>query len=250
MARIKSLIVDDEQHCIETLAWQLEKYTPEIDLVGTFVSPISALNFLQSHPVDLLFLDIEMPEMNGFDLLQQCHDIHFDVIFTTAYDAFAVKAFKASAIDYLLKPIDKEDLISAVQKANNTQESSLLPDQMEILYQALHPQKPKKERIAVPTQDGLHFVKIKEIMYCISTSNYTNIHLIDGKKILVSRTLKEIEGMLSEEGFLRIHNSHLINLSKIEKYMRGDGGFVIMDDQKALSVSRSRKEALLAFFGY
>lgn len=248
--KIKSVILDDEQHCIETLQWQLGKYVPEVELVNTFESPIAALDYIQLHPIDLLFLDIEMPEMNGFELLQQCGDVTFDVIFTTAYDEFAVKAFKASAIDYLLKPIDKEDLISAVQKVQDIKSVPILPEQMEILYNAINTKKPLKERIAVPTQEGLYFVKIHEIMYCISDSNYTHIHLIDKKKILVSRTLKEIEAMLVDEGFLRIHNSHLINLQKIEKYMRGDGGFVIMDDQKALSVSRSRKDALLDVFGH
>ncbi len=248
--KIKSVILDDEQHCIETLQWQLKKYAPTVELVNTFESPQQALNYIESYPIDLLFLDIEMPEMNGFDLLQRCSTIDFDVIFTTAYDEFAVKAFKASAIDYLLKPIDKEDLITAVKKAEEAQNKPILPEQMEIFYQAINTKNPLKERIAVPTQEGLYFVKIREIMYCISESNYTNIHLIDNRRICVSRTLKEIESMLADQGFLRIHNSHLINLSKIEKYMRGDGGYVIMDDQKALSVSRSRKEALLEIFGH
>ncbi len=248
--KIKSVILDDEQHCVETLQWQLEKYTPAVELVSAFESPIEALDYIQTHPIDLLFLDIEMPEMNGFELLQRCANVNFDVIFTTAYDEFAVKAFKASAIDYLLKPIDKEDLVAAVKKVEDAKNSPILPEQMEIFYNAINPQRALKERIAVPTQEGLYFVKIKEIMYCISESNYTFIHLVDNKKICVSRTLKEIESMLVGEGFLRIHNSHLINLSKIEKYMRGDGGYVIMDDQKALSVSRSRKDALLEIFGH
>lgn len=191
-----------------------------------------------------------MPEMNGFELLQQLANVNFDVIFTTAYDEFAVKAFKASAIDYLLKPIDKEDLILAVSKVKDTRNVFIQPEQMDILYKAINNKHTLKERIAVPTQEGLHFVKIKEIMYCISDSNYTNIHLYNKKKILVSRTLKEIEEMLIDNGFLRIHNSHLINLQKIEKYVRGDGGYVIMDDQTTLSVSRSRKEVLLTIFGH
>ncbi len=245
---LRSVILDDEQHCIDTLQWQLEKYLTNINLVKTFNSPAQALKYVLSQDIDLLFLDIEMPEMNGFDFLKNIKNINFDVIFTTAYDEFAVKAFKASAIDYLLKPISKEDLVTAVKKIDNQKNESILPDQIEILYEALNNKKPLKERIAVPTQEGLHFVKINEIMYCISDSNYTHIYLVDNKKILVCRTLKEIEAMLVEVGFLRIHNSHLINLQKIEKYIRGDGGYVIMDDQKSLSVSRSRKDTLLNIF--
>jgi len=246
--KLRSIILDDEQHCIDTLQWQIEKYSPNVELVKTFNSSPEALDYLSSHPIDLLFLDIEMPEINGFEVLKNLDKVDFDVIFTTAYDEFAVKAFKASAIDYLLKPIDKSDLISAVQKVSDKNKPLILPGQIDILYDAINQKKPLKERIAVPTQEGLYFVKIKEIMYCISDSNYTHIHLLNNKKILVSKTLKEIEAMLVEEGFLRIHNSHLINLQKIEKYMRGDGGYVIMDDQKSLSVSRSRKEALLSIF--
>lgn len=249
--KIVSIILDDEQHCVDTLLWQLEKYVPDVEVVATFNSPVAALEYLSKNKIDLLFLDIEMPEMNGFTFLKQIENVTFDVIFETAYDEFAVKAFKASAIDYLLKPIDKADLVVAIKKVVDKQRPSIMPEQMEILYDALNNKKPLKERVAVPTQEGLHFLKTSEIMYCISDSNYTHIHLANNNhSILVSRTLKEIEAMLSGGMFLRIHHSHLINIQKIEKYMRGDGGYVIMDDKKMLNVSRSRKEALLAIFGY
>jgi two-component system LytT family response regulator len=245
---IKTIIIDDEQHCIDTLQWQFEKYVDNLELLETFNSPTEALLFLNNNPVDLVFLDIEMPEMNGFELLNKVDKVDFEVIFATAYDEFAIKAFNASAIDYLLKPINKDLLIASIDKVKDKKKPSILPEQMEILYGALSSKAPRKERIAVSTQEGLHFVKITEILYCTSDSNYTNIHLIDGKTILVSRTLKEIEAMLVDLHFLRIHHSHLINLHKIERYIRGDGGYVVMDDKKSLSVSRSRKEALLAMF--
>lgn len=245
---IKCIVIDDEQHCIDTLQWQINKYAPQIELVKTFISPIAALSFLQSNEIQLVFLDIEMPEMNGFELLKNCDNLNFDVIFTTAYDEFAVKAFKTSAIDYLLKPIDKSELIIAINKVVEKQKPEILPQQIEILYDALNAKKTIRKRIAVPTMEGLYFIKIKEILYCISDSNYTHIYLINNKVILVSKTLKEIEALLIDNKFLRIHNSHLINLQKIEKYIRGDGGYVIMDDKKSLSVSRSRKEILLTNF--
>lgn len=249
MENLKSIIIDDEQHCTDTLKWQIERYTSNIEIINVFNSAIEATNFITQNKIDLVFLDIEMPAMNGFDFLKQFNTLEFDVIFTTAYDEFAVKAFKASAIDYLLKPIDKDDLLAAIKKAITKQKNKTYPDQMEILYDALNLKNTHKERIAVPTQEGLHFIKIKDILYCISDSNYTHIHLLNDKRILVSRTLKEIESLLVDEGFLRIHNSNLINLKMIERYIRGDGGSVVMDDGKELSVSRSRKETLLKMFG-
>jgi len=246
--KISAIIIDDEQHGIETLQWQLNKYVLDLEIMATFCSPKSALLYLEKNNIDLVFLDIEMPEMNGFQFLKSCNIINFEVVFTTAYDEFAIKAFNASAIDYLLKPINKDLLIAAVAKVSEKKKPAILPEQMEILYGALNAKRPLKERIAVPTQEGLYFVKIKEILYCISDSNYTTIYLVNSEKILVSRTLKEIEVMLMDNQFLRIHHSHLINLQKIERYMRGDGGYVVMDDKKSLSVSRSRKESLLSIF--
>lgn len=245
---IQAIIIDDEQHCIDTLTWQINKYTKEVRVVAAFSSPKEAIVYLESNAIDLVFLDIEMPEMNGFDFLAQVQNIQFEVIFATAYDEFAIKAFHASAIDYLLKPIHKDLLIASIAKVRKKKQPKILPEQMNILYGALNAKEPVKERIAVPTQEGLHFVRVNEILYCISDSNYTFIYLDGGKQLLVSKTLKEIEAMLPVQSFLRIHHSHLINFKKIEKYIRGDGGYVIMDDKKSLSVSRSRKEALLSKF--
>ena len=246
--KLKSIIVDDEIHCTDTLIWQIKKYVKDVEILTVFNNPLQALEFLYKNNIDLIFLDIEMPEMNGFEFLEEIAQKHFDVIFTTAYDEFAFKAFKASAIDYLLKPIDKESIINAVEKVLKKRERKILPEQLDILYNAISFKRKRKERIALPTREGLIFIKIKEILYCISDSNYTEIFLISSKKILVCKTLKDIESLLADDGFLRIHNSHLINLHKIQKYIRGDGGYVIMDDNNSLSVSRKRKELLLHYF--
>lgn len=248
MSALKAIIIDDEQHCIDTLQWLVDKYVPNVDVVDVFTSPKKALESLLTTTPDLIFLDIEMPEFSGFEFLKKVPEKDFEVIFTTAYDEFAIKAFKASAIDYLLKPIGKNDIINAVTKVEKKKKPNILPQQMEILYNAIAEKKTLKERIAIPTQDGIRFIKIKDILYCVSDSNYTFIHLQDSKKHLVSKTLKEIESILSENGFLRIHHSHMINTQRIDRYIRGDGGYVVMDDKKSLSVSRSRKEALLAIF--
>lgn len=244
----KAIIIDDEQHCIDTLSWQLEKYCPEIELQQSFSASLKGLEYLNSNSVDVVFLDIEMPELNGFDLLKAVNQVNFQVIFTTAYDEFALKAFKASAVDYLLKPIDKSDLQAAVQKLNKAGDSSAYLQQIETLFTNLNNQQQGNGKIALPTLEGLHFVNSSEILYCTSDSNYTNIFLQDGQKLLVSKTLKEIEAMLGGFGFLRIHHSHMINLNKISKYLKGDGGYVVMDDGKSLSVSRARKEAFLQYF--
>jgi two-component system LytT family response regulator len=246
---INSIIVDDEQHCLETLQWQLEKYTPSVNVLHTFNKPTEALEYVKNNPINLIFLDIEMPVLNGFEFLNKLENVQFDIIFTTAYDEFAVKAFKASAIDYLLKPIDKEDLVNAIKKVEFKKSQFISSPQLEILSNAYQPNNSIRDKIAVPTQEGLHFIKIKDISCCISDSNYTYIHLTNQTSILVSKTLKEIESVLSDQGFLRIHNSNLINLEQIKKYVRGDGGYVVMEDNKELSVSRSRKDTLLKMFG-
>jgi two-component system LytT family response regulator len=246
---INSIILDDEQHCLETLKWQLEKYAPNVKVLQIFNSPTEALEYVNNNPINLIFLDIEMPVLNGFEFLNKINNIQFDVIFTTAYDEFAVKAFKASAIDYLLKPIDKQDLINAIAKVENKRALNISGTQLEILNDSYKSNLSIKDKIALPTQEGLHFIKIKDIVCCISDSNYTYIHLTNQSSILVSRTLKEIESILSEQGFLRIHNSNLINLEQIKKYVRGDGGYIVMEDGRELSVSRSRKDTLLKMFG-
>ena len=243
----KAIIIDDEQHCIDTLSWQLDKYCEQVDLVQSFDVSKEGLKYLNTEKVDVVFLDIEMPELNGFDLLKAVNQVDFQVIFTTAYDEFALKAFRASAVDYLLKPIDKTDLQAAIGKLNKPLASGQYMQQMENLFKNLQGTQ-GSGKIALPTLEGLHFVTASDILYCTSDSNYTNIFLANGGKLLVSKTLKEIEAMLKDQGFLRIHHSHMINLNRIDRYLKGDGGYVVMEDGKSLSVSRARKEAFLQCF--
>jgi len=192
----------------------------------------------------LLFLDIEMPGMNGFEMLQQLPSINFSIIFTTSYDQYAIKAIKFSALDYLLKPVDREDLQIAVQKAMQSEKQSL-PQQIEILLQKLnHPTIPVN-KIAIPTIEGLQMIFVEDIISCSSESNYTVLHLKNKQKITASRTLKEIEEMLEDYSFTRVHHSYLVNLNEVEKYFRGDGSYLMMSDGSAIDVSRSRKDLLL-----
>ena len=249
---IKAILVDDEKHCRETLSIQLEKYCSEVQLLAQCNSAVQGLEAIAQFQPDVVFLDVEMPKMNGFEMLQQFSNIPFDVIFTTGYDAYAIKAFRFSAIDYLLKPIDKDELIKAVAKVSQKTVSQKtghnLTQQLDILLERLGDKHASLQKIALPTLDGFELVALENILHCEADSNYTYVVLKHTKKILVSRTLKEIEELLEGHAFLRVHHSHLVNLNEIVRYVRGEGGYVIMSDNTSITVSRSRKDALLKIF--
>ena len=185
-----------------------------------------------------------MPGMNGFEMLQRLPAINFSVIFTTSYDQYAIKAIKFSALDYLLKPVDKDDLQAAVKKAMHKSQETL-PQQIEILLQKLDHPSISVNKIAIPTMEGLQMLFVENIIRCSSDSNYTILFLKNKQKVIASRTLKEIEEMLEDYPFLRVHHSYVVNLNEIEKYIKGDGGYLLMSDGSNIDVSRSRKEALI-----
>ena len=241
---IKAVIIDDEPHCCEVLQLLLERYCPEVNIIAGFHSAVEALAFLPASGAQLVFLDIEMPHMNGFALLEQLPAIDFKLIFTTSYDQYAIKAIKSSALDYLLKPIDREELQIAVQRAAQ-QLQPPMPTQLEVLLQQLHQQSSVPGRIALPTMEGLQLISTDTIISCSSSSNYTIFQLKDKQKLTVSRTLKEIEEMLSPRNFLRVHHSYLVNLHEIRRYIKGEGGMLLMSDGSSVDVSRSKKEILL-----
>jgi two-component system LytT family response regulator len=193
---------------------------------------------------DLIFLDIEMPHMNGFQMLEQLPKINFEIIFTTSYDQYAITAFKFSALDYLLKPVDREELEKAMQKIYK-KINPPISQQLEILLQRINQPLVPVQRIALPTMQGLEFVPVESIIHCSSNNNYTEFFLKDKKKLLVSRTLKEVEDMLADHAFLRVHNSHIVHLNAITRYVKGEGGYLILEDGSTIDVSRSRKELLM-----
>jgi len=241
---IKAIIVDDEPNCCKTLSLLLNRYCPAVQVTGSYSNGIEALQAINTSSPDLVFLDIQMPRMNGFEMLEKLKTISFHLIFTTSYDQYALKAFRVSAIDYLLKPVDCEELQNAVQKVV---ERSTIPvmEQLQILYQkALHPAS-AINKIALPTMEGLQMVLIDSIIYCSSEDNYTNLVLKNKTKIVVSRTLKEVEEMLEDHPFVRVHRSYLVNINEIEKYLRSDGGYLLMTDGSSIDVSRNKKEELL-----
>lgn len=243
---IKAILVDDEKHGLEMLSWLLEKY-PNVEVLGAYSNPKEAVKSIENLNPDIVFLDIEMPSMNGFELLQAVGHISFSVVFTTAYDEFAIKAFKVSALDYLLKPIGKEELHAAIEK-HISKANDDYQNQLKLLKQLVEKPTLNLDKIAFPTFEGLEFVKAHHIIRCEADDNYTHIHLENKQPFLVSKTLKEVEELLADHGFLRVHYSHLVNLNKIKKYVKGDGGYVIMEDDSSVNVSRSKKEVFLNAF--
>jgi len=239
---IKAIIVDDEVDCSETLGLLLEKCCPQVRVTAACNSGADGLREIAAQKPDLVFLDIEMPHLNGFQLLEQLPSIEFDVVFTTSYDQYAIKAIRFSAMDYLLKPVDREELKSAVEKVVRRHHPPL-PQQLEILLQRLH--QPAAFQIAIPTMEGLQMIPVDSIITCASNSNYTTLHLKGRQKIIASRTLKEIEEILDGLSFFRVHQSSLVNLNEINKYVRGEGGYLVMSDGSSIDVARSRKESLL-----
>jgi two-component system LytT family response regulator len=242
---IKALVVDDEKKARDILTGMLNAHCPQVNVIGQADSVSVAEELIRSTKPDLVFLDIEMPFGNGFDLLDRTRDLNFDVVFTTAFDHYAVKAIKFSAFDYLLKPIDVDELKIAVDRLiQNKKDQNSFNGKIENLLSEIKINgKPK--RIAIPSLEGISIVNIDEIIRCEADTNYTRIYLINGEAILVSKTLKEYEDMLTEYHFIRVHHHNLINLNHVQKYIKGEGGYAIMSDGSSVEVSRRKKTEFL-----
>jgi len=243
---MQAVIIDDEKHCREVLNLLLLKHCPDVEIIASFASGEEALKSLGNkiNP-DVLFLDIEMPGMNGFEFLERCPEKNFEIIFTTAYNEYAIKAIKHSALDYLLKPIDRNELMLAVGKLSRQQEQKTSA-RVDLLLTALNLKKNSK-RFAVPTLEGLIMLDSEEILYCESNGPYCTFYFTTNiKPLLTSNTLKEAEEVLQGGGeFFRVHHSFLINLKFVQKYIRGEGGEVILNNGKNIPVARSRKKGFL-----
>jgi len=239
------IIIDDEKHCIKTLTNLLETHFSEVVIVATCLQSTKAYDLIRQHKPDFIFLDIEMPLLNGFDLLSMFENLFFEVIFTTAYDTYAIKAIKYSALDYLLKPISTEDLAAALEKIKSKQ-SSISKAQLQMATAVHNRQLP--DTIALPTTDGLTFASVNDIVYCAADGGYTRMFMADKNEILLARTLGDVDELLGEYSFFRIHHSSLINLKQVKKYVRGDGGEVIMSNGQSLQVARTRKTDFLNVF--
>ena len=241
---LKAIIIDDEPYCCEILAGMLEADCPEVNVVNISNNGTDALKAIRQFSPDIVFLDVEMPRMNGFEMLEQLPAINFHLIFTTSYDQYALKAIRFSAIDYLLKPVDREELKKAVEKVKQRIQIPI-PQQLEILMQKIKQPSNPVNKIALPTMEGLQMIPVDSIISCESDDNYTNIQLKGKKKLLVTRSLKEMEEILEQHSFTRVHRSYLVNLNEIEKYIKGDGGYLVMSDGTTIDVARNKKEVLL-----
>jgi two-component system, LytTR family, response regulator len=248
---IKAVIIDDEQHSIDTLKWKLENYCPDVQVEAAFDNPAEGVSWLKKNPPDLLFLDIEMPMLNGFDVLEEVgRDISFDIIFTTAYDNFGIQAVKFSALDYLLKPVQNKELKEAIDKHLKKSRNRIPAEQIDVLLNNIQAErKGKVGKIALASKESIEFVDAAEIIYCEANSNYTNVYMGEGRKRVISKTLKEFEDMLSPHRFFRPHNSFLVNLNRVREFIRGDGGFLVMENKMKIPVSKNRREELLDLLG-
>lgn len=246
MQTLKAVLIDDERNSLESLNLELLSYCPEIIITAMFRDPIEGRQAILQSPPDVLFLDIEMPGMNGFDLLLSIPSINFEIIFVTAFDQFALKAFDVHAIDYLLKPIRKDKLIQAVQRAKERHLEKTAKTNVQAFVQHMMSQASyDHDQIALPTNEGFTFVKTKEIIYLEAESNYTWIKLTSQARLLISKSLGEIEGQLNASNFYRIHKTFVANIHQIHRYVRGQGGTLVMNDGSQIPVSRTHKEQLL-----
>jgi two-component system LytT family response regulator len=245
MNKLKAILIDDEASSRNSLRQKLSAYCPEVEIIAECEDGESGIKTIDSSEVDIVFLDVEMPRMNGFTLLQQVSKRNFEVIFTTAYDHYAIHAIRISALDYLVKPVEVEELKASVEKANQKRSNPSANRRLETLLQNLVSEKAADNRLAIPSQEGLTFIALSEIIYLEAESNYTVIHIDDRSKIIVSKTLKDFEELLPPNIFLRIHHSYIINKNRIVKYLKGEGGQVIMTNGSTLDVSRRKKEEFL-----
>ncbi|HOY47979.1 MAG TPA: LytTR family DNA-binding domain-containing protein [Flavobacteriales bacterium] len=239
--KLRALLIDDITEARNNLRRDIADWCPDIEIIGEADGVISGAKEIRKQKPDLVFLDIQMQDGSGFDLLDILGEMKLHVIFTTASDAFAVKAFRYAAVDYLLKPIDPDELKNAVAKINNQSNSN---ENLSLLKQQLSSKK-QTDRIALHTLEKIHVVTVDEIIHCESDDNYTRFYFQDKSKLLVTKTLKEFDELLSPLGFLRVHQSHLINLKQVKEFIKGEGGYLIMKDGSNIPVSTRKKQEVI-----
>lgn len=243
---IKVVIIDDEPKAILGLQWELEAFKKDVEIVATFTEPEKALSFLNNTKVDCLFLDVEMPTMDGFQFLEKVKNRNFVVIITTAYNDYAIEALKKEALDYLLKPIDSDDLKEALKKVKK---HKIKDDSSELFEKILleFNNKYNSKKITINTDGKLVFLNPSDIYHVASDGNYCTLFLSDNKKLVITKKLKDFNDLLPDYQFFRIHNSYVINLSKVKEYIKSDG-YVVLENNVKIPVSRQRKSKFLEKF--
>ena len=247
---LTAIIIDDEANSRNALRQKLGNHCPQVSIIAECENGEEGIKCIEEKKPGIVFLDVEMPRMNGFTMLQQLQNRNFEVVFITAYDHYAIKAIKFSALDYLLKPVAVDELKATVQKATQKRENANGNERLELLLQNLINEKKEHHRLAIPSMEGLQFIAMDDIIYLEAQSNYTIIFLKDSVKLTVSKTLKDFEELLPEPVFIRIHHSYIINRNAVEKYIKGVGGQVVMKNGIILDVARRKKEEFMKAMGH
>ncbi len=244
---IRAIIIDDQQNCIDDLSLLLKTHCPEVSIMATAQSGNEGVSILKKLQPQLVFLDVEMQDMTGFDMLQQLSETNFHVVFTTAFDKYAIQAIRSNALDYLLKPVRKNELVEAVSRAANAP-VALTHQQLKGLQETTQNIQVPQNKIALTTTEGLEYVKLEEIIYCLAEGSYTTVFLTDKTQLLVSKSIGKLDEVIDGNGFYRTHNSSLINLSHVKKFVRTDGGYVVMSNGDTVTIARNRKDEFLELF--
>lgn len=245
---LTAVIVEDEKASRETLSRYLEKYCPEVKLLAMAENVMEGKNIIDQHKPDIVFLDVEMPRGNAFDLLELFTHIDFATVFVTAFSNYAIKALNISASYYILKPVDIDELIKAVEKIKIEKEANTHSLQTKILLENIQAENKQQQKVVLPLLEGFEVVPLHDVVRCQADDNFTMFYLTDGSKTMVSRTLKFYEDMLTDYDFIRVHKSHLVNFNHIKRYLKGKGGQVQMNDGSTVDVSPTKKKHLLDKF--
>ena len=244
---LSTIIIDDQQNCIDDLSFLLKTNCTTVSIVALAHSGAEGITILKKYKPQLVFLDVEMQDMTGFEMLQQLSETNFHVVFTTAFDKYAIKAIRFNAIDYLLKPVSKNELIEAVERAANAP-AALTVQQIKNLRETSQNRHVPQNKIALTTSEGLEYVKLEDIVYCLADGSYTTVYLSNKSQLLVSKSIGKLDEVIDGNGFYRTHNSSLINLSHIKKFVKTDGGYVVMSNGDTVTIARNRKEEFLELF--
>ena len=247
---LNTILIDDQEFCTDVLNDMLHQVHAETNVVAICHSGKDGLKAIKKHEPDLVILDVEMPGMTGFEMIQEIKNPEFEVIFTTSFDKYSIEAIRYSALDFLLKPVMPHELKAALEKMDNRQNKNNISRQFKTLFKHLHDSKRPVNHVALPSMEGLVFVNVIDIINCESDSNYTTLFLKSGEKMVVTKTLKDIEALLEGNNFFRIHHSHLINMNHIKKYVKGNAGYVVLSNGAFVTVARNRKEDFLKQFAH
>jgi two-component system LytT family response regulator len=249
MEPLTAILVDDELSSLENLHQKLREFITSVRVVAMTQRPEDAVSLIREHRPNVVFLDIEMPRISGFKILEDLRDLDFKVIFVTAYNQYAIDAIRMSAFDYLVKPVIIKELRASIDRLVN---ASMVRyrERLDMLRKNLWDERSQDQRIAIPSADSIELTPIREIIRIESNSNYSRIVLADGKSVVVPKLLKDFESMLRSYGFYRVHNSHLINLAYVTKYVRGDGGQVLLQNGEMIDVSRRKKDEFISLINF